>query len=169
MAKHSLREARGRFVRAPNSPPREPRRRVGQKRVSVFERDDIDFDALEADYHNRAILRRDICANYRISASTLTTIVRKRGWRWRSPKPINRHDIIDKLFRLLEAQIEKLEVTMGKTGTAEAGALARLVTSLGRLIDIKDAESARRNSSETRKMSDIKRRLIERIEQLKRG
>jgi hypothetical protein len=90
-------------------------------------------------------------------------------WRWRSPKPINRHDIIERLFRLLDSQIEELETTMEKAGTAEVTALSRLVTSLGRLIEIKETEDAKQKPRETRKMSDIKQRLIERIEQLKRG
>jgi hypothetical protein len=169
MARHSLRDARGCFVRAADSPAREPRKRVGAKRTSVFLRDDIDFAALEADYRDRTILCREVCAKYRISSSTLTMIVRVKGWRWRAPKPINRHDIIDRLFRLLEGQIEELEIKMGKIGTAEVTALSRLVTSLGRLIDIKDGERAKQSPAETREMSDIKRRLIERIEQLKRG
>jgi len=169
MTAHALRNERGQFMRASGEPqPPRDRHRIRAKRTPVFARTDIDWAALEADYLNRSILRRDICDKYKFSSSTLTMIVRVKRWRWRAPKPINRHDIIDKLFRLLEGQIEELELNMGKMGTAEVTALSRLVTSLGRLIEIKDAESKKIKAPERRQMSAIKDRLLERIEQLRR-
>ncbi|MEQ1902426.1 MAG: hypothetical protein ABL866_17035 [Devosia sp.] len=149
----------------------EPDRPGGWRGISVYKRPGFDLEGLEADYADLTISGRRIYAKYHISKSTLTKIVREQGWPWRAPKPVNRHDIIDKLFRLLDRQTKELEASKVKSGSAEVMALSKLVASLGRLIDIKDAESAKRRANEAprHEMSEIKRKLIERIEQLKRA
>jgi hypothetical protein len=91
-------------------------------------------------------------------------------WRLRSPRVIDRGDVIERLFRLLDAQIFELENDMTKAGQGEVAVLGKLVGTLDKLIAIKDAESARRHPKRTtRQITDIKTKLIERIERLKRG
>lgn len=88
-------------------------------------------------------------------------------WRLRSPRRIDRTDIIERLFRLLDTHILEMETGMEGKGRGEAAVLGRLVSTLDRLIEIQDAETKRRHPRATRQISDIKAKLIERIEHLK--
>ena len=60
-----------------------------------------------------------------------------------------------------------IRVSMDGKGRGEAAVLGRLVSTLDRLIEIQDAETKRRHPRATRQISDIKAKLIERIEHLK--
>lgn len=111
-----------------------------------------------------------ICARLEITQYALKKAVDVLGWRKRRPARADRRDIIMRLFRLLDTQIRILETNMTKAGEAEANVIGKLVASLDKLIALKKAsDPAPRRSRAAREMSDIKQRLIERIDQLKRG
>ena len=139
----------------------------GLRQVNDIEGDEL--EELRSFYEGNVEPVKWICERYRIGPTTMRKLVLRHGWRQRHPRRIDRSDIIERLMRLLERHITQLEANVGKTGAGEAAVLGRLVNALEKLIDLKKANApvqpkARRSSE----MSDIKARLIERIEQLKR-
>jgi hypothetical protein len=129
-----------------------------------------ELEALRIAYEGNVIPVAEVCETWRMSRSTLRKLVILHGWRQRHPRRIDPSDVIGRLFRLLDAQIRELEKDMTKAGASEAAMLGRLVATLDKLIGMKNAQAAvRAKPRRTREMSDIKARLIERIEQLKRG
>lgn len=112
----------------------------------------------------------DICARFGVSKSSMRQAAIAFEWRLRHPRVIDRTDVIERLFRLLDRQVRDLENDMAKAGPNETAVLGRLVNSLDKLIAIRDAHSAKRHPTRTtREISDIKAKLIARIEQLKRN
>lgn len=129
-----------------------------------------ELDILRTVYEANEETVLTICERHRISKTRLRKLVIAHGWRPRSPRRIDPRDIIGRLFRLLDAQITEMEQNMTKASAGEAAVLGRLVATLDKLIGMKNAETAARpKARRTKEISDIKAKLIERIEQLKRG
>lgn len=108
-----------------------------------------------------------LCKRFETNKTALRNAAIAFRWRLRSPRRIDRGDIIERLFRLLDTHILEMETSMEGKGRGEAAVLGRLVSTLDRLIEIQDAETKRRHPRATRQISDIKAKLIERIEHLK--
>jgi hypothetical protein len=109
-----------------------------------------------------------LCKRFGVSKSAMRKAAIAFRWRLRRPRRIDRTDVIERLFRLLDTHILEMETSMEGKGSGEAAVLGRLVNTLDRLIEIQDAESKRRHPKSTRQISNIKAKLIERIENLKR-
>jgi hypothetical protein len=128
-----------------------------------------EWEAIRPDYEDGAETVVELCTRVGTTKSTLRKAAITFRWRLRSPRRVDRTDIIERLFRLLDTHILEMETSMEGAGRGEAAVLGRLVNTLDRLIEIQDAESKRRHPKSTRQISDIKAKLIERIENLKRG
>jgi hypothetical protein len=80
--------------------------------------------------------------------------------------------IIRRLLRVINHMVKKLEGEMAlastKVGTPEAAVLGRLVTALGKLIDLEAGESRKASESQNRELLDIRDKLVRRIDELKR-
>lgn len=80
------------------------------------------------------------------------------------------------MFRVLEKQVMDLEMEMTemtrasrRSGGKEVVLLGKLATTLDKLMDLDGrAGEGRRTRQRTKEMQDIRNKLIERIEQLKR-
>jgi hypothetical protein len=137
------------------------------RRISDIQGEEL--EALHIDYEGNVIPIRELCPLYGIGPTTLNKMVTLHGWRRRSPRRVDPKDLIGRLLRLLDARVRELEAGMNKAGTIEVAELGKMVTSLDKLIIMRKAEAAAApRPGRTREMSDIKARLIERIEQLKR-
>ena len=141
----------------------------GLRQVNDIEGDEL--EELRSFYEGNVEPVKWICERHGIGRTALHKLVLRHGWRQRHPRRINRSDVIERLMRLLDQQIRQLEETPANAGAGVATALSRLVNSLEKLIEMKRAEASRRPERRRRpkEISDIKARLIERIEQLKRG
>jgi hypothetical protein len=85
-------------------------------------------------------------------------------------RAIDRGAIIGRMFRLLDRQIIQLEHDMTSTGEKEVAVLGKLASTLEKLIDIDNAETAGQPARGPGKdMRDLRNKLAARIEQLKRG
>ena len=112
----------------------------------------------------------EICERHNTNKTAIRKAVIRFGWRPRAPRRIDRGDAIERLFRLLERQIKQLEIGGPVEGKDAAGTLVRLVNTLAKLTALRAAEIARRHREAAKPgISDIKVKLIERIEQLKRS
>lgn len=129
-----------------------------------------ELEGIRVDYEGDELLIKLICEKWEISRSMLRSLVILHGWRQRHPRRIDPRDVVGRLFRLLDAQIRELEKDMTKAGAGEAAVLGKLVTTLEKLISIKKGQTiVPQTPRQTKEMSDIKARLVEQIEQLKRG
>ena len=114
---------------------------------------------------------RGLCARYHLSARTLYERAKKEAWTPRhQPARLDRAGIIGRMFRLLDRQILHLEHTMTATGEKEVAVLGKLASTLEKLIDIEAAADTPAAGPARRKdMTDLRDKLAERIEQLKRA
>ena len=93
----------------------------------------------------------------------------QRGWTRRSTPQVDRKKIIKRLFALLDRMLAKLETEMKTAGEKEVTVLGRLVQSMGKLIEIETATNLAATPRQTKDMHDIRRKLVERIDELKRN
>ena len=125
----------------------------------------VDIEALHADYDARELSNQDVAIKHRISASTLHRYVVTLGWTPRAPHRIDPNDLVMRMFAALEAQMQDLETTTTTAGGSHAAILSKLVTTLDRLIEIKDAEAHKRRSStrSSKVIEDLRSKIADRI------
>jgi hypothetical protein len=125
-----------------------------------------DVEAIRPDYEGPVPLK-EVAAKHRISVSTLNRLAILHGWRQRQPRRLDRNDMIARLFRLLDQHIRDLENATMNDGTDQAAVLGRLVSTLDRLIAIKDAETAKRPTPRrsSKAMIALRTQIADRIAQ----
>jgi len=143
------------------------RARVGAWRV-IGGKTAEEWEVIRPHYEDGPESIVQLCERFKTSKSAIRNASIAFRWRLRSPRRIDRKDIIERLFRLLDTHILEMETSMQDKGRGEAAVLGRLVGTLDRLIEIQDADTKRRHPTASREISGIKAKLIERIEQLKR-
>lgn len=136
-----------------------------QQSVPLWERQDV-----RADYEADRLLIRQVCRTYEITASELRTAIVRGNWKRRNKRSIQPGSLTRCMFRLLEQQLSDLEGMTASIGEKEVSLLGKLAGTLSNLIAIenKPLGGVQRRKRQTREMVDIRNRLIERIEQLKR-
>lgn len=81
--------------------------------------------------------------------------------------------MIERLLKLVDAMVGKLETEMKKTdskvGEPETAILMRLANSMTKLIELEAAGGQAESEAETREMQDIRDKLLQRIDELKRA
>ncbi len=123
--------------------------------------------ALQGEYEEKILTIVALCAKYDISRSRLYELARQHGWRLRSPKRVDRNDLIERLLRLVQAQIGYLETQMRKKTSDHAAMLGRLVNTLDKLIELKDADDSGRSKPvrASKAMTDLRAKIADRIAQ----
>jgi hypothetical protein len=123
--------------------------------------------AMQADYEDKILTIAAMCLEYDISRSRLYQLARQHGWRLRSPKRVDRNDLIERLLRLVQAQIGYLETQMRKKTSDHAAMLGRLVNTLDKLIELKDADGGGRSTPAraSKAMTDLRAKIADRIAQ----
>ncbi len=120
---------------------------------------------------------RQLVETHHVAMATLKAVIKRQMWppRRRS-RLVDRPLIITRMFRVLEVQVVDLEMEMAemarglkRSGEKEVVLLGKLAGNLDRLMDL-DARAGegRRTRQRSKQMLDIRNKLIERIEQLKR-
>lgn len=108
----------------------------------------------------------EVAARHGISESTVVRLARRHGWRQRQPRRIDQHDMIERLFRLLDRKVSELENSVTQGDTDQAAVLGRLVTTLDKLIAIKDAQAAKSAPRRSNKaMTALRAQIADRIAQ----
>ncbi|MEO9231172.1 MAG: hypothetical protein ABI216_19795 [Devosia sp.] len=125
------------------------------------------IEAIRLAYDNRAIPIKAVCARNKISRGQLYAIVTLEGWRRRSPRRVDKHDLTQRLLQLLEEQIGKLETTMTDTNTDQSAVLGKLATTLDRLIATDRATAPQhRPARDSKTIEDIRQNVADRLAQL---
>jgi hypothetical protein len=136
-----------------------------------------DWKAIRADYEDGLVLSI-LYVKHGISSSQLSGRINKEAWPRRNrSRVVDRPLIITRMFRVLERQVIDLEMEMSdmarsgtRSGDKEVALLGKLAGTLGKLMEFHaEAGEGRRTKARTRQMTDVHHKLIERIEQLKRG
>lgn len=138
---------------------------------------EADWAPIRRDYEEGALTQAELVAKYRISHSALNWRIKRDLWRPRyRSRIVDRPLIIARMFRLLERQVRDLENEMDEMSTAsrrsgdkEVALLGKLAGNLEKLMQLDarmaEGKAPRRNSKQ---IEDLRSKLIERIEQLKR-
>jgi uncharacterized protein YjcR len=127
-----------------------------------------DPEAVRVDYEAGLLTINEVAIKHAISASKLHRWVVQYGWTPRAPHRIDPNDLIMRMFSALDAQMRDLETTMKDADGSHAGMLAKLVTTLDKLIEIKDAEArkGRKRSQASKEVTELRAKIAERIAEL---
>ena len=129
---------------------------------------DVDVDAVRADYEANLHSIAEVAIRHGISASALQRLAIRQGWTPRIPHRVDPNDLLMRMFAALDAQMRDLETTMTDRGTSQAAMLSKLVTTLDKLIEIKDAEAGKRraNKRPSKVINDLRSKIADRIAEL---
>jgi hypothetical protein len=155
---------------APGAPlPEEGRIVDDEEKLALWARVRADYDL--------KLSHRKLAEKHGVPISTLKDKIKQELWppRRRS-RLVDRPVIITRMFRVLELQVKDLETEMAemarnakRSGEKEVALLGKMAVNLDKLMELdRAAGEGRRTRQRTKDMQDIRNRLIERIEQLKR-
>jgi hypothetical protein len=127
-----------------------------------------DVPAIEHDYYSDLTLQA-VAHKHGMSIRKLYRMRDKLGWPKRrdGPHEVDRLQIINRMFRLLERQIITVEATMKDVTDKEVAVLGNLVRTLEKLIDIEKAQAPKvTTKAHSEDMHDIRKQLEKRINDL---
>lgn len=122
--------------------------------------------AVRQDYEAFVMTLRDISQKHGIAASTIQQWGRAGGWMMRQPHRIDPNDLLGRLLELLDGQIADLETVM-KNGATEVAMLSKLVSTLDRVIALKD-RTTKDEKPPSRRVIDLRARIADRLVELNR-
>jgi hypothetical protein len=120
-------------------------------------------------YKSGEMLVRDIRAKFDLTVGEFNYARQKFGWPLRKPQAPDRHQLVNRLFILLNRMLTKLEHEMTTAGDKEVAALGRMVHAMSKLIALEDTGGMAVTARESREMEDIRSKLVARIAELKRN
>lgn len=127
------------------------------------------WEEVGKDYYGTNTPVLALCQKYDLTVGEFNAAKAQLGWRRRKVKKVSRDLLISRLFRLLDQNIKQLEDQMTTTGQKEVMVLNHLANTLGKLIEIEMRAGKVGKAKQTKDMHDIRRKLVERIEDLKRN
>lgn len=135
-----------------------------------------DWATVRADYEGIELTVDEIAEKYQITKYALYNQARDQGWNRRNHTVPDREEIIARMFRVLNQQVIDLENEMEsmrkdkrRSGEKEVAVLGKLAANLEKLVAINVGDSGQQTRPRTKQMDALRSKLIERIEQLKRG
>lgn len=132
-------------------------------------RTEPDWAAVKADYCAGERPIKDIAAHHGISPSRIHRRCKQEGWPLRSPGSAvaGRAELIRRMFRVLERQLNLLDIEMEEAGNSEVQLLGTMVKTLDKLIELDRGERKTEASTRSRaEMDAIKQRVARRIAEL---
>ena len=122
---------------------------------------------VRTDYETSNLLLREITEKYRISATTIQDWVQAEGWVMRQPHHgVDPNNLVSRMLGLLDKQIAELEIVM-KNGTPEVAMLSKLVTTLDRVLALKE-RSAKVEKEPSRRVLTLRTKIADRLAELNR-
>jgi hypothetical protein len=121
--------------------------------------------AIKAEYEGREDAVATIAEKYGLSISALYRLVRQQGWKYRSPRRMDPKDLVNRLLRLLEAQIVKLEFEMDDPKGNEDAVLTKLAGTLDRLLERRAqiAPKRERSPKSGKLVEELRQKVADRI------
>jgi hypothetical protein len=127
------------------------------------------WQAVQVDYTAGRLTLRELYDIHDLTEGEFSYARAQLGWKRRHQTPASRKTILKRLFLLIDRLTATLEKEMTTAGEKEVDVLGRLVTTMGKLIEIESATNRAATPRQTKDMHDIRRKLVERIEELKRN
>ena len=131
------------------------------------------WDEVHKDYAAGVLSLRAIYEKHGLTQGQFVYAKKQLRWNRRYSSAVTRKTIINSLFRLIDRLTTNLEIQMSNTegvvSDKEVSVLGQLVTMMGKLIAIEDTQSPKRTARETKQMTSIREKLVERIAELKRN
>lgn len=145
-------------------------RQVGTVGDGPVEPDEQTWILIRADTEPGEMTLNAVADKYRITPAMIRK--RARANKWASPGPpasVERRLIIEQLYGVLERQIRHLRtVEMTPTGEKEVAVLHKLAMTLDKLAALDERNGGgKRTPPETKDIQDLRRKIAERIEELK--
>ncbi|MBI4047106.1 hypothetical protein [Paradevosia shaoguanensis] len=136
-------------------------------------KDDGFWAAVRADYEARQVSVEAVAMRHGLTVGKIAYAAKENDWKRRYLKHVKPESSFQRMFRVIEAhliRLEATEITMETEGSKEVALLGNLCKTLEKLIEIDKARpQAKRNSgNQSKEMTDLTNKLVRRIEQLKR-
>jgi transposase-like protein len=122
---------------------------------------------VRADYEAPVLTLQEICKKHGIAANTVQKWMRAEGWRMRQPHRIDPNDLVGRMLELLDGQIADLEIAM-MNGAAEVAMLSKLVTTLDRVIALKE-RTAKVQAAPSMRVLTLRTKIADRLIELNRA
>ena len=129
-------------------------------------RQDVDWSAVQLEYEEGKLLNKVICERHDITRSQLRYRREQYGWVIYRARKIDRPALIGRMLKVFDKQLRKLEKSDVNNADKEIGLLGTATKTLEKLLEIQDAEQPK--PAERRDMADLRDKLAERIDQLKK-
>ncbi|MDB5474047.1 MAG: hypothetical protein JWP99_1350 [Devosia sp.] len=126
----------------------------------------VDWEAVRIDYEARELTNADICTRFGITEPQLRYQREKHGWVSRRARTVHRADLINRMLRIFEKQLGRLEKPMPESADKEINLLSTASKTLEKLIEIQDSEQPR--PAQKKDMRALRDELALRLDQLKK-
>lgn len=128
------------------------------------------WEAVEKDYFNPAIKLVELLATHELTKGEFDYHRKLAGWPPRNKAPVNREKLVGRIFWLINQHLAAMETNMNAGSHTDVAVLNQLVGSLGRLIRFETgSRRAHKAANPTTDLENIREKLVQRIEELKRG
>lgn len=128
----------------------------------------VDWAAVQLDYEQANGTLTDICKRYGVTEAQLRYRRERHGWTMRNDWGLRVAPLINRMMRVLDGQVRQMEKQMTDPVDKNAALLGTMTKTLEKLIELDEAQRAKR-PAQRKEMSDIRNKLVTRIEQLKHG
>ena len=126
----------------------------------------VDWAAVQLDYEQSNGSLADICQRFGVTEAQLRYRRERHGWTMRNEWGLRVPPLISRMMRVLDAQVRQLEKQMTEPVDKSVALLGTMTKTLEKLIELDEAQRAKR-PAKRKEMSDIRNKLVARIEQLK--
>ena len=126
-----------------------------------------DWAAVQLDYEQGNGTLGVICTRHGITEAQLRFRRERHGWHMRHDWSMRTAPLINRMMRVLDAQVRALEKQMDGPIDKSAALLGTMTKTLEKLMQLEEKQKAK-VPGQRKELSDLREKLVARIEQLKR-
>ena len=119
---------------------------------------------VRTDYETSAATVEELGVRHGVAKSTIQEWARDEHWIRRRPHSVDPNDLLARMLGLLDRQMMQLETAMN-TGTTESAILAKLVTTLDKVLVLKGKTASDKPRS-SKRVQELRAQIAERIGEL---
>ena len=127
---------------------------------------DFDWPAVQLAYETHTLTNAQICEHFDITETQLRYRRQNHGWISQRARVVNRPELINRMMKILEQQVCRLEKPMVNSVDRDIGLLSTASKTLDKLIELQ--KDSRPSVEDEYEMIEIREKLALRIDQHKR-
>ena len=127
---------------------------------------DFDWSAVQLAYETHTLTNAQICEHFDITGAQLRYRRQNHGWISQRARVVNRPELINRMMKILEQQVCRLEKPMVNSVDRDIGLLSTASKTLDKLIELQ--KDSRPSVEDEYEMIEIREKLALRIDQHKR-